>query len=158
MARGGASLKVGFTIDARKGTEEFRDARRSFNRRLRVALVRAGERAVLPAARAFAPSFVAPTLYVRARGSNMAIITTRLRGKMARVAGLLHWGGVVSAPIRPKRAKALAWPGGSSPVAEVTAPRRYAPKLYLSRAVEQRRSAINRIVEEEIMRAFEGFE
>jgi hypothetical protein len=156
MARGGG-VQVGVHVDAAKGTEEFREARRAMNRQLRVALVRAGERAVLPTARLLAPSFIAPTLYVRARGSSLAVITTRLRGKMARVAGLLHWGGVVTTPIRPKRAKALAWPGGSSPVAEVTAPRRYAPKLYLTRAVERRRGAINRIVEEEIMDAFKGF-
>ena len=156
MARGGG-LQVGVHIDATKGTEEFREARRDINRRMRVALQRAGEKAVLPRARALAPSFIAPTLVVRARRSS-AVITTRLRGKMARVAGLLHWGGTVRAPIRPQGAKALFWPGASHPVAEVTGPRTYAPKLYLSKAVESARPRINRVVLEEIMGAFDGLE
>lgn len=158
MARqGGAGVQVGVTIDARKGTAEFKEARREFNARLKDALKEAGERAVLPDARRLAPSFVSPTLYVRAR-SSVAIITTRLRGKLARVAGLLHWGGTVRSAITPGTKRALFWPGAQHPVAVVTGPRTYRPKLYLSRAVEQNRSRINRIVLEEMTKAFDGFE
>lgn len=157
MARGGGGLQVGVTINASKGTEEFREARRDLRRRTRAGLIRAGERAALPTARALAPSFIAPTLVVRARAS-YAMLTTRLRGKLARIAGLLHWGGTIRKPIYPSKAKALFWPGAEHPVAEVTGPRVITPKLYLSRAVEQNRSRIARIVQEEIMLAFEGLE
>lgn len=154
MARGGGGLQVGYKIDAERGTDAFRKARRDFNIRLKEALTEAGKRAVLPDARRLAPSFIAASLYVRARSSS-AIITTRLRGKQARVAGLLHWGGTIRSPIEPKNARALFWPGAEHPVAVVRGPRRIAPKLYLTRAVEGNRSRIDRIVLEEIVKAFE---
>jgi hypothetical protein len=146
-------IQVGFKIDAERGTDAFKRARRDFNKRMQGALERAGERAVLPDARRNAPSFVAPSLYVRVRGST-AFVTTRLRGKLARAAGLLHWGGTIRKHLFPRKARALFWPGASHPVAAVRGPRTIAPKLYLSRAVEGNRPKVDRVVLEEMLDAF----
>lgn len=150
-------VAISVRIDADRATDEFRQARREFNTRLRAALVKAGERAVLPSARRLAPRFISSSLYVRARSST-AIITTRLRGKLGRVAGLLHWGGTIRTPIGPKGKQALWWPGADHPVAVVRAPRRIRGRYYLTRAVEQNRPRIDRIVLEEMLRAFDGLD
>lgn len=161
MAGGAFQVKV--AIDAKKGSDEMRAARRQFNRQLKEALKTAGEKVVLPVAKRRAAGLkvegtpIASTLVVRAR-SNHAVLQTTLRGRKNRAAGLLEFGGTVSSPIRPKNAQAIFWPGASHPVAVVEGSRTIKGQLYLIGAVHQTERRTSLAIRDEMLKAFDGFD
>jgi acyl dehydratase len=147
-------MRVQVKIDGDRATQEFKDARREINRRLKEGLQKGGEKIALPAAKGFAPvktGRLRSSLIVRAT-ARRAVITTNLRGKKGRYVGLLEYGGTIRARLRPKKAKALFFNGRF--VSEVVTPRTIKPRGFLQRAVHTRRAAIQAAVGEEVMEAF----
>ena len=153
MARSG-SLQVGVKVDALKTSQEFKDARRDINARLRVALKIAAERVALPAAAAAAWGFAKPLLIARST-SRSAYITTRGPRLLGRAVGLLEFGGLVKTRIEAKEAGGLSI-GPDIVRAAVDTPRRYHPSLRLTKAVMARTGSIEDRVLEEVMQAFDG--
>lgn len=157
--QGGVRLDV--RIDAQPATDEFRRARRELNQTLREGLRRAGERVVLPAAKRRAGGLkiagtpIASTLVVKARSSE-AVLTTNMRGKLARAVGLMEFGGTVKTIIEPRKAQALTV--GDGVVANVTTPRVYHGRRFMLGAVDAAADQIDDILLEETLKAFDGFE
>lgn len=154
-------IRVDVKVDAHKATEEFKQARREMNARLKLALEKAGKRVVLPAAKRGAGHLrvegvnVASALVIRAR-STSAVLTTSLRGKKARAVGLMEYGGTVRAPVLPKKKKAVVVNG--QPIAAMTTPRHYTGKHFMTTAVQSNLPQTERVILEEIMQAFDGLE
>lgn len=154
----GGAIQITAKVDADRTTETFKRARRDIGRRKKTGLKRAGERATLPAARRAARREAGPAgdaLVVRARSSH-AYLTAR-SARLGRIIGLHNFGGVVRAPIKPKRGKRAVVVNGQ-PVAQVTTPRVYQAKHFLERAVEQTLPEFEGILLTEIMAAFDPLE
>lgn len=152
-------IRVNVKVDAAKATEEFKQARRDINSRLKAAMERAGKRVVLPEAKRRVGGLrvegvsVASSLVIRAR-STTAFLTTSLRGRKARAVGLMEYGGTVHSPVLPKKKKAVVVNG--QPIAAMTTPRHYRPRLFLTTAVHSNLPKTERVILEEVMHAFDG--
>lgn len=163
VGKGGDGFRVGVHIDATKGTEEFKEARREFNRQLKAALKATGEEVVLPEAKRRAMGLsvagvsVPSTLVVRPR-SNHYLLQSTLRGKKNRALGLLEFGGAVITPILPRKKNAIAWASSDHPVASVKTKRKVTGKKFLMGAVDARESQRDRVLLREMLKAFDGFE
>lgn len=91
--RGGPAYKVEVRIEGLERTsDEFKQARKQVNSRLRDAWVRVGERTVLPDVKAGMPDRWSSTLYVK-RDRAGVFIGARLRGSMNRALGWWDFGG-----------------------------------------------------------------
>lgn len=165
MATGGA-FQVKVLVDAEKTSDEFKQARRDFNQRLKHALKVAAEKVVLPVAKRLAAGLkvdgvpIAGTLKVVPR-SNHSYLASTLRGKKNRAAGLLEFGGTVRQPfIEAKSAGALYWPGAAHPVLQVDggAERTVKGRHYLTGAVDKTEGRRDKVLLEELMEAFDGLE
>jgi hypothetical protein len=160
MASGGF-LKVTAHIDAVKTSDQFVQARRDINLRLKEGLKAAGEEVALPKARLLAGNLkvagvpTASSLVVKARARD-AVLTTNMRGKLARAVGLQEMGGTVKTPILPRRKKAVVVNG--QPVAKVTTPRHYEGRRFLMLSVETQREQIDSAILRHVMRSFDGLE
>jgi hypothetical protein len=88
---GGEDFNVRIVVEgAEKTSDEFKQIRRTINGRLREAMVRAGERSVLPAIKGDLPAKWGDTLFVK-RDRGGVFIGSRLRGSTeprARLVGL----------------------------------------------------------------------
>jgi hypothetical protein len=166
--RGGATggVRVGVKVDVAKATEEFRRVRRDANQRMREALRIAGEKDVLPKAKALAGGLAvtsptgaktrtASTLVVKSRARE-AILTTSIGGKLGRAVGLQEFGGDVSTTILPRKKKALTVNG--QPVASVSGTRHHHPHRFMLRAVDTSIGAFERTLLDETMRLFRNFD
>jgi hypothetical protein len=153
LAIGGTNLKVYVDLhELEQRSEAFKESRRQIGRDVREGVQAAAERAVLPEARRrFGSGKVASTLVVRKGTRQSAYITSTLRGKKGRFVGLLEFGGVVTTLIRPKRRQALVING--NPVAEVSTPRRYKARLWITSAVRSRFSAFEKALMQDVERA-----
>lgn len=155
-------MRVRVTVDAEKATEEFKQARRDVNKRMREGLKRAGEKVALPAAKRNASHLrvegqsVASSLIIRAT-SRDAYLTTRLNRKKGRAVGLQEYGGIVSTKIIPKKGNRAVVVNGQ-PVAYVDTPRHYKGQKFMTRAVESNRQRIGEAVRDELMHAFDGLD
>lgn len=91
--RGGRQFALDIRVDgAEKTSDEFKQIRRTINAQLRDAMVKAGERSVLPAIKSDLPGRWGSTLFVkRERGG--VFIGSRLRGPMNRALGWFDFGG-----------------------------------------------------------------
>lgn len=154
-------VQVRAAIHSEKASLQFKEARKELNKRMRDALVAAGETYALPAARAASAKYkvdgvpVAGTLVIRGT-SRGAYLTTRLRGMFARAVGLLEHGGTVNTKIEPKDGGAGHFPvGGGEFRSTITGPRTYQPRLFLSGAVQSRRGRIEEAIVDEMLEAFE---
>lgn len=148
---------VSVKVDAKPGEEAFKRVRRQANRTAREAVQIAATKVILPdAKRRIGGGKTAATLVVRK--GRVAYLTTTLRGKKGRYVGLLEFGGTVRTRLVPKRAKALLINGRFA--ANVTAPRTYKAKLFLTNAVHDNLPAIEEQTRSEIMVLFakENFE
>lgn len=153
-----SEFNVNVKIDAEKATEEFKRARSELRQATKRGILHAGERIVLPTARRLAPvatGRLRDSLIVKATTSS-GYLTTNLRGKQARYVGLQEFGGTVKTPITPRKAKALKI--GDRYVSKVGSPRHYHGKHFLTRAVEEKQSAIGRAMLDDIMKAFGDLE
>ncbi len=114
-------------------------------------MAKGAEREALPKVRALAPSVTQPFLTAGAllRG---AYIGTRGPRQGDRIVGLLNYGGVVSAPIYPKDAKALKLPWGYR--GAVTKPRIYRGKGFIQRGILNAKPGLEDAVLEEVMDSF----
>lgn len=121
-------------IGADKTSDEFKQIRRTINMRLREAMVRAGERAVLPAIRADLPERWGSTLFVQRERSGV-FIGSRLRGSMNRALGWFDFGGR-----RPNDTE-----------------RRSGPHALVEN-LQAKRTYIDNAIEDELERAFSEFE
>lgn len=154
-------VHVGVKVDAAKATAEFKQARREINTRLKAAMEKAGKRVVLPEAKRRTAGLrvegvsVSSALVIRAR-STTAFLTTSLRGKKARAVGLMEYGGTVHTPVLPKKKKAVLVNG--MPIAAMTTPRHYRGRHMLAFSVEAKLPQTERVILEEVMRAFDGLE
>jgi hypothetical protein len=82
---GGEDFNVRIVVEgAEKTSDEFKQIRRTINGRLREAMVRAGERSVLPAIKGDLPAKWGDTLFVK-RDRGGVFIGSRLRGSMNRL-------------------------------------------------------------------------
>lgn len=143
----------------------FKEARRDIYRRAKRGIKAAGERAILPRARA-ATGKASPIA-----GSQVVVKTTSSYGyltcrtvKAGRIVGLLNFGGTVSEPIIPRGRrlksgrgkKAIAF--GGIVVSQVTTARHYGAKGFLERARDAGFPLYTEILTGEVMRAFDGLE
>jgi hypothetical protein len=132
---GGEDFNVRIVIEgAEKTSDEFKQIRRTINGRLREAMVRAGERSVLPAIKGDLPATWGDTLFVK-RDRGGVFIGSRLRGSMNRALGWWDFGG--------RR------PNDSA--------RREGPHAIV-RGLQGERPAIDRAIRDELDRAFSEFE
>lgn len=157
-------MDVEVRVDADATVEALKRARGQANDALKRGMVAAAEREVVPAARRRAPrrsGRLAASIVARpARGTVM--LTTSLRGKQARAAGLLEFGGTVRKSIRPRRKWSKR--GGRShraavvvngqPVAAVHTPRRYKARHYLTTARDERIGQWGEALRPAILKAF----
>lgn len=153
-AAAGGTIQITAKVDAARTTQTFKRARRDIDRRKKTGLRRAGERATLPAARRAARREAGPAgeaLEVKARSSHAFLTGRTLR--QGRIIGLHNFGGVVRAPIKPRRGKRAVVVGGQ-PVAQVTTPRVYRAKHFLEHAVDQTLPAFEQVLLTEVMKAF----
>jgi hypothetical protein len=132
---GGEDFNVRIVIEgAEKTSAEFKQIRRTINGRLREAMVRAGERSVLPAIKGDLPAKWGDTLFVK-RDRGGVFIGSRLRGSMNRALGWYDFGG--------RR------PNDSA--------RREGPHAIV-RGLQGERPAIDRAIRDELDHAFSEFE
>lgn len=156
------TLRVSVQVDAEKATDEFKQARRDVNKRLREGLRLAGEKVALPAAKRNAGGLkvdgrpVASSLIVRPT-SRDAYLTTRMNRLSGRAVGLQEFGGVVKTKITPKVGGRAVVVNGH-PVAYVDTPRRYQGREFMTKAVNQNRDRIAAQVRDELMHAFDGLD
>lgn len=150
-------------VDAAATEEAFKRVRGQANDALKKGMVTAAQREVVPTARRLAPrrsGRLAGSITARpSRGTVM--LTTTLRGKQARVAGLLEFGGTVRKPVRPRRKwskKNRSHPAAvivnGQPVAAVTAPRHYRARHFLATARDERIGQWGEAVRPAILKAF----
>jgi hypothetical protein len=124
-------------------------------------LATSGRKIVLPEAQRRAPRAhgISASLTVRSRG-NSAFITTTVRGKAARIAGLLEYGGTVSAfiiPTRRRRGRAGRRPAVMTPAGPryiVRGARSYKGRLYMTTAVSERFSEFAQDVRDTLAEEF----
>jgi hypothetical protein len=164
--RNTGALVVGVKVDVERASEEFRQIRRDADQRLREALRVAGEKDILPRAKARAGGLAvtslsgaktrtASTLVVKPRARE-AILTTSIGGKLGRAVGLQEFGGDVSTTILPRKKKALTVNG--QPVASVSGTRHHHPHRFMLGAVDQGLDAFTGTLLRETMRLFRDFE
>lgn len=146
-------MNISVRIDASPTSAQFRVVRRELNLRLKAGMVKGAERAAMPSIRRIAPSVVQPYLTVRAAASKGAYITTRGPRQGDRITGLLNFGGIVRAPIRPQDAEALKIPGVGLR-ASVTKPRIYRGKAFIERGILAAKPGLEEAVLEEVMDSF----
>lgn len=147
---------------ADRTSQEFKEARREVYRRARTGIKRAGERAILPRARS-ATAGASPVA-----GGQVVVKTTSSHGyltcrtvKAGRIVGLLNFGGTVAGPIIPRGRrlksgrgkKAIAF--GGVVVSQVNTARRYRGKHFLEQARDAGFPLYERVLLEEVMRAFD---
>ena len=158
-----AGLRFHIDFDGFDGTKAaLRATRTAVVRKQREMVRDAAEETILPGAKGAASPYdvggqdVSAHLVI-AKGvkSNAAFLTTSLRGKRASAVGLLEFGGTVKTPIEPKgRKQALAF-GGGHPVARVTTPRKYDPRLFLTGAVSDHAGEFGDSVRDRIVGEFD---
>lgn len=160
-------MKFKVNMDTKPTEAGFKDARREVFQRLATGLRAAGEKDALPSARALSPSVsgaLRSSLVVKASatggrgntyGLRAAYLTTNLRGKKGRYVGLQEYGGTVKNVIRPRKAKALYINGRFA--AQVTSARTYKGQGFMRRGVAKALPGMERTINDEIMKAFEGF-
>lgn len=150
---------------ADRTSDAFKQARRDVYRRARAGIKRAGERAILPGARrgtAAGSPIDAGQVVVKTTGS-YGYLTCRTV-KAGRVVGLLNFGGTLTDPIIPRGRrlksgrgkKAIAF--GGIVVSQVTTARKYDGKHFLERARDAGFPVYERVLLEEVMRAFDPVE
>lgn len=130
-------------VDAQATLDALKTARREMRADLREGIIAAAEEITLPAARAnihTRTGRLAGSLVVRGTARN-AYLTTRLRGSMRAMVGLLEFGGIVRTPIRPRKGhRAIRTPYG--PRSVVKTPRKYEPQGFMTRAVAETRGTV----------------
>lgn len=146
-------MEIRIQIDESPTTAQFNVVKKELNARLRAGMIAGAERAVLPRILAIAPSVVKPYLTAKAAATKGAYITTRGPRQGDRITGLLNYGGIVSAPIRPQEAEALAIPGIGLR-ASVTKPRHYAGKGFIQKGILEAKPGLEDAVLEEVMDSF----
>lgn len=152
-------MRVSVRVDAHRASDEFKQARKEINGRLKAAMKQAGERVVLPEAKRrsgglkVAGISTASLLVVVPRRAS-AYITAR--GKRGRAVGLQEFGGTVRSPVLPKKKKAVLVNG--QPIAAMTTPRVYTGRHFLTGAVQAKLPETERVILEEILDAFDGLE
>lgn len=122
-------------VDDRQVMRALRDSRSDIRRTVKRTMERSAERHILPKAKAEAPRFIAPSLVIRSSGSG-ARLTTRWRGKKRAIVGVLSFGGTISTPLRPRRARALKLRDGSF-VMRVDGPRTIRAKRFMQKGVNR---------------------
>jgi hypothetical protein len=145
--------EIRIRIDASPTSAQFRVVKRELNARLRAGMVKGAEKYALPKVLQQAPSVVRPYLTVKAAVTKGAYITTRGPRQGDRITGLLNYGGVVKAPIRPQEAEALAIPGVGLRAA-VTGPRHYRGQGFIQKGVLAAKPGLEDAVLEEVMDSF----
>lgn len=150
---------------ADRTSAEFKQARREVYRRARTGIKRAGERAILPRARAAAGGRTpvdSGQIIVKTTSSH-GYLTCR-SVKAGRVVGLLNFGGTVRAPIIPRGRrlksgrgkKAIAF--GGIVVSQVNTARRFRGSHFLERARDAGFPMYEQVLLTEVMRAFDPIE
>ena len=154
MASGGG-LSFRIRVDDREVLAGLRAQRRAIRQDIKRITLDAAKREVLPVARASAaPSRLRKTIIARSTTSG-AYLGTSARGTDRATIGLLNFGGTVTTPIRPRRAKALRIGPGLFR-ASVTGPRRYRAKGFLERSVQMRLGQFSDHVERELTRVMQA--
>lgn len=136
---GGPSISVGIHIAGlEKTSQEFKDARKDMNARLRDAVERAGKREALPYITAKMRSEIghrwASSMKVK-RDRTTVFVSSSMRGQMNRALGWLNFGG--------KRPRDTQY--------------RHGREVMVS-TLQERRSQIDTVLLEELMKAFDGLE
>jgi hypothetical protein len=152
------SIRVTATISGVDSTTaEFKQARREVYRRTQRGIKQAGEKAILPHARreTASDSPTDPGQIVVKTTSQYGYLTTRTK-KAGRIVGLLNFGGILHAPVVPKKKQAVAF--GGVVVAKVTSPRHYKGKHFLEKSIIQGLPMYTTVLLKEIMHAFDGLE
>jgi hypothetical protein len=161
-------MRIRAQVDARKGTDAFKHARRDINARTRTGLVSAGEKVALPAARRgasrlkVAGASVADSLVAKGT-TRSAYITSSLRGTKGRAVGLQEYGGRVDSIILPRakrrtktgRPPALMGTRFAHPVGRITKARHYPARGRMTRAIQAQEPQIQDAVMQETMKAFD---
>lgn len=164
-------MDIRVRTDFRPATEGYKQVRRNANRALKDGVVAAGEKAVLPTAKRYAPKRtgkLAASLVVRKGTGNRAYLTSGARLREARIAGLHEFGGTINKRIEPRR----KWSKGTKRtrrsallingrfVSQVTKPRHYRAQLYMTRARDARRDEFADALVPSILATFReaGFE
>lgn len=157
----GISVRVG-KVDDEQTQRALDRVARDMRRATGELLAGVGRRVVLPQAQTSAPSAhgISASLVVRSRG-NSAYLTTTLRGKLARLVGLLEFGGTITTfimPIRRRRMRktgrrpAVMTPAGPRYI--VRGPRHYKGKHFMTTAVSERFNEYTAGVRDELLDAF----
>jgi hypothetical protein len=162
--RGGGDigLVIRASVDAERTSDQFKAARKEFNRDLKEAMQDAGEETVLPDAKRNAAGLkvagasVPASLVVKARGSS-AILQSTMRGKKNRAVGLLEFGRTGTKTIQARKKKAMMWIGGWHPVAEVELPPMDGMNFMLN-AVNDNLDRFDKALLRHVMRAFDGLD
>lgn len=129
---GGAQSSFKVRVDDKAFQNGVTAARRDIRRREKQATVRAGEKTILPKARAITPTFLKGTLAVRAdwHGGMLTVLGKRT---LKRAAGLLNFGGTRRDVLKPKQGEALVVNG--QPYKAIKGPRVYRAKHFMEKGV-----------------------
>jgi hypothetical protein len=139
--------------------EELRAGRRLVRLRYVEAIREAGQRAILPVAKRFAPAIVAHYLTTKAN-TRGAFLTTIGSFQYDNIAGLLNFGGAVKGKLRPRRKEALFFqgPAGGVIVASVGEEgqirARYEGQHFLEKAIDAGVPAMEALALKKVEEAF----
>ena len=150
-------IRIEATVDADQATDAFKRARRDIYKRAKSGIKRAGERTILPRARAGMRSkapVVASQLVVKTTASDGYLTAKSV--KEGRKLGLLNYGGTVREPILPTRKRALSFNG--IVVSQVNTVRRYRGSHFLEEARDAGLEEFGEALLPSILLAFEPLE
>lgn len=147
-------IRIDAKIDADQAIDAFKAARRDISRRARSGTKRAGEQTILPRGRRGVGGHtpVSPSQLIVKTTSTTGFLTVAGK-KQGRIVGLLNYGGTVSAPIVPKKKKAVSF--GGVVVSQVTAPRHYRGLHFLEKARDEGLEEFGQALLPNILAAFE---
>jgi len=147
-------VKVTTKVESEAVVRRLQAQRRAMGQDVKRLGKNAAEARVLPTARAAAPGTrIAATLFVRST-TRRVYLSTRARGQLRRVVGLLEFGGTVRTPIVPRKAQALHFGGRFA--SRVTTPRHYRARAFMRGAVHLRQGAFSAELEKELTRVMKS--
>jgi len=121
------------------------------------AQLRAGQEIMLPRLRLTSPHVIRDTMIVRSRPGVLSLTTNAVRDHRAIVA-YLNWGGTISKPLRPVRARALRFKGGTFSMSVTRGRKNRHPRRFMERTRDEALGAYSRrvgeIIGEELTKRF----
>jgi hypothetical protein len=141
------ALNIRVRVDDKAVRDGLRASRRNIREDIKRTFDASARRHTLPVARALAPGVISATMTTKGTTSG-AWLGTTARGQKRAIVALLNFGGTVSTPILPKRAKALHFGGRFA--ASVRTPRHYRGKHFMEAAVRATLTPFSRDVERQL--------